>query len=163
MDYADLIPDFVRRTLANLDLVKRAAAAGDPSAFEVTQLWNSLLGLVVAPREKDVGSLPRTRLPELYAQGWPVITRGGALQDETLVGLVSAMRIAIAHFHVEFQADSEGVIQGVALWNVKTDEKGRPIPDGPHRWDGRLGVAELEKLARNIAGTYLMTFGRRAA
>jgi hypothetical protein len=53
MNYTDLIASFATRTLSNLDLVKHTASTGDPRAFEITQLWYSLLGLTVAPRERE--------------------------------------------------------------------------------------------------------------
>ena len=60
--FGDLITDFATRTLVNLDLVKDAAKETDNEAYDVTQLWNSLLGLVVAPREQDIEVFPRTKL-----------------------------------------------------------------------------------------------------
>jgi hypothetical protein len=163
MNYPDLITDFAKRTLANLDLVKRAADQGRPDAYEVTQLWNSLLGLIVAPRERDVRRLPKTQLAQLHAAGWPAITTAGELQSETLRGLVGTLRNAVAHFNVEFHANAGGEIQQVSLWNEATDDMGRPLPDQPHRWDGRLDVDQLEQLARKIASTYVDDLGTRAA
>lgn len=158
MNYTDLITNFATRTLANLDLVQRTAHAGDPGAFEVTQLWNSLLGLIVAPRERDVMGLPDTSLGQLHADGWPDITTAGKLESEDLRGLVSTLRHAVAHFNVEFHANGEGEIQEVSLWNA-----GRGSTDRPHRWDGRLSVDELERLARMIARTYIDNLGTRPA
>ncbi len=163
MNYQDLITDFAKRTLANLDLVQRAADEGRPDAYEVTQLWNSLLGLIVAPRERDVRRLPKTQLAQLYAIGWPVITTAGKLESETLRGLVGTLRHAIAHFNVEFHANGDGEIQQVSLWNELTDDEGHPLPDHPHRWDGRLDIAQLEQLARKIVATYVHDLGTRAA
>jgi hypothetical protein len=163
MKYEDLITDFAKRTLANLDLVKRAAIEGHPDAYEVTQLWNSLLGLIVLPRERDVRRLPRIRLAQLHAGGWPVMTTAGELQSEDLRGLVGTLRNAVAHFNVKFHANGHGEIQRVSLWNEVTDDKGHALPDHPHRWDGQLDIYQLEQLARKIAATYVDGLGTRAA
>jgi hypothetical protein len=163
MEYSDLITDFAERTLDNLDLVKRAVADGDPDAYEVTQLWNSLLGLIVAPREMDVRRLPRIRLTELHAAGWPNVTTAGKLESETLRGLVGNLRNAVAHFNVKFHVDEDREIRAVSLWNDTIDDEGRPLPDQPHRWDGYLDMDQLEQLARKIAATYVDNFGNRAA
>lgn len=162
MNYPDLITDFAKRTLANLDLVKRAADEGRADTYEVTQLWNSLLGLIVAPRERDMKILPKIPLAQLHAVGWPVITTAGELQSETLRGLVGTLRNAVAHFNVEFHADRGGEIQYVSLWNEATD-KGRPLPGRPHSWDGRIDIDQLEQLARKIASTYVDDLRTRAA
>jgi HEPN pEK499 p136 len=163
MNYKDFVADFAKRTLANLDLVKGAAQEGRPDAFEVTQLWNSLLGLIVAPHERDVRQLPKIRLAELHALGWPTITTAGTLQSETLRGLVGTLRNAVAHFNVEFHPNSRGEIHHVSLWNAQLDEKGHPSADLPHRWDGRLDIDQLDQLARRIAATYIDELGSRAA
>jgi hypothetical protein len=160
MNYTDLITNFATRTLANLDLVKRAADAGDPGAFEITQLWNSLLGLIVAPRERDLTRLPETPVEQLHAEGWPDITVAGKLESEDLRGLVSTLRHAVAHFNVEFHANGDGEIQEVSLWNAGP---GSAASGRPHRWDGRLTVDELERLARMIARTYIDNLGTRPA
>jgi HEPN pEK499 p136 len=154
MNYSDLVTDFAKRTLANLDIVKRAVEAGNPEAYEVTQLWNSLLGLIVAPRELDVQRLPSLTLAQLHALGWPDITTGGKLQKATLEGLVRSLRNAVAHFNVEFQANGNGEIHEVWLWNEEM-KGGRPVPNAPHVWDARLDIFQLEELGRKIAATYV--------
>ncbi|HEV3164125.1 MAG TPA: HEPN family nuclease [Isosphaeraceae bacterium] len=159
MDYRNLITDFATRTLANLDLINKAAEDGNADAYEVTQLWNSLLGLIVLPREQDVSRLPKIKIAQLYAAGWPNITTAGKLESETLRGLVGNLRNAVAHFNVRFDANPDGEIQEVYLWNELMDEDGHPLPDHPHRWDGRLDVFQLERLAREIAATYLKDLG----
>lgn len=58
MEYTNFIVDFARRTLLNLDYMQAQADRGVEDVYPVTQLWNSLLGLVVLPRELDVNSLP---------------------------------------------------------------------------------------------------------
>jgi len=51
--YGNLIRDFAERTIQNLNFIQAQASAADPDAYEVTQLWNSLLGLIVLPQELD--------------------------------------------------------------------------------------------------------------
>lgn len=150
MNYSDLLSDFAKRTLSNLNLVKRAADAGKPEAFEVTQLWNSLLGLIVAPRERDLDRLPDTKITELD------IAIPGKPTDDTLRGVVKALRNAVAHFNVEFQANGGGEIDKVWLWNAQTR-------GGPHTWDAHLDIDQLEQLGRKIAATYIKNRSTRDA
>lgn len=80
MEFRDpLLPDFARRTLANLQLIedhdRREGQIGVPeeerSAFPVSALVNSLLGLIVFPKEEYAARLPNPTLDELIADGWP--------------------------------------------------------------------------------------------
>lgn len=161
--YADLIVDFAERTLANLDLIEQAVREGNSEAYDVTQLWNSLLGLIVAPRELDIEVFPETRMSELHALGWPLITTGGKLEPDTLRGLVTALRNAVAHFNVEFHGNGEGEIISVSLWNDATDEWNHPVPYAPRQWQSSLNIRDLEDLARKIAAMYIEQPGIWAA
>ena len=51
--YEDVIADFAKRTEANLQTIRRLAKEGGATpAFEVTQLVNSMLGLLVFPQQR---------------------------------------------------------------------------------------------------------------
>ena len=75
----DVLADFARRTLENLDHIRRLEeeqkASGVSleflSAFPTTQQVNSLLGLVVFPKEGYKKHIPTKTLAELVAEGWP--------------------------------------------------------------------------------------------
>ena len=69
MLYSDIITDFAYRTLRNLDSIQSQARDGDDGVYPVTQLWNSLLGLIVLPREVDLERIPRTGMSELWSEG----------------------------------------------------------------------------------------------
>jgi hypothetical protein len=68
------VSDFAKRTLINLDHIKRHELAGDEEAYFVTQLWNSLAGLIVLPREVELDRIQAIPMFELIAEGWPDIT-----------------------------------------------------------------------------------------
>lgn len=70
MEYKYFIADFTSRTRRNLEYLDNQYEQG-ASVYPVTQLWNSLLGLVVLPREREFESIERTPMVELWAQGWP--------------------------------------------------------------------------------------------
>jgi hypothetical protein len=85
MEYKDVLADFARRTLENLSLIRGLEQgqreAGVPlerlAVFPVTQQVNSLLGLVVFPKEGYSDHIPHKTLEQLVADGWlsPEITR----------------------------------------------------------------------------------------
>ena len=53
MIYQDVIRDFAERTRANLRAIERLGTEG-VEAYETTQLLNSMLGLLVFPREEFI-------------------------------------------------------------------------------------------------------------
>ena len=82
--HEQFIIDFAKRTRANLEFIEAAEKDGQ-SVFEVTQLANSLLGLLIFPKERYMDSIPNTPLAELVSNGWPDIkTTYGQLQQDTL-------------------------------------------------------------------------------
>lgn len=159
MEYTDLIADFARRTIRNLDHVQEEERRGAANVFPVTQLWNSLLGLIVLPRERDMRRIPRTPMVQLWSNGWPRFTTSGQ-EHETVHDLVTGLRNAVAHFNVEFIAGSDREIRVVKDWNQKFIG-GRPTLE--RRWEGQISTDELDRLARLIADLYLERFASSAA
>jgi hypothetical protein len=155
MEYSpEFISDFARRTLHNLDRIKQAEDEGEMNVYPVTQLWNSLLGLIVLPRERDQTRIPETPIVDLWADGWPLITeRKGA--SGTLRGLVTNMRHAVAHGNVEFEPNERREIASLTLWNFSG---GRPGPPESRKWEGVISVSDLDQLAYLIANTYAEAF-----
>lgn len=137
--------DFARRTLLNLEHVQEEAASGNGRVYPVTQLWNSLLGLIVLPRERDMNRIPDTALSNLRSEGWPQITTTGGGGHKSLREVVRALRNAITHFNVEFSAGPDREILTVTVWTQEV-RNGRPVPDS-RGWEGRISVSELEDLA----------------
>ena len=138
MNYHEaVIVDFARRTRANLDFVEAAKGRGE-NVFEVTQLANSLLGLLVFPQQRYMNSIPDTPLAELVNQGWPKIqTTSGALPEENLHQLLRMLRNSIAPCNVEFMAESEGLITGIKVWNTKSGKK---------TWQAELSLDDLRTI-----------------
>lgn len=96
---------FALRTRKNLKRIDDAYAAHD-DVHPVTQLVNSLLGLVVIPRERHlVSQLGKMDLEVLVASGWPKWTFEFGSCD-TLEDLMRRLRNSIAHGHFEFSSES---------------------------------------------------------
>lgn len=156
--YNELITDFADRTKRNLDFVQKRVRDGDEGLYDVTQLWNSLLGLIVLPLETDQKNgnrrIPTTPMTELGSQGWPRLTKNGD-DNESLHDLVWHLRHAVAHANVEFVPRSDGQIISVKMWNESRS--------GERKWSGQATVEELERFVRLIADLYQVTFAKRAA
>jgi len=141
MMYEDVVAEFAWRTHENLHAIELAAGQG-PGVFETTQLINSMLGLLVFPREEFVDRIPRTPLADLRKQGWPLPrVRPGFAQARDLAELVRYLRNAISHFNIEFQGDSQNRISGIRVWNMRRRDK---------TWEADLRLDELRGIAERF-------------
>ena len=141
MMYEDVVADFAWRTQQNLRAIETAEQNG-ACVFETTQLINSMLGLLVFPREEFVDRIPKTPLSQLRSEGWPVPrVRPGFAQASDLAELVRYLRNAISHFNLKFQRDSQSRISGVRVWNTRCGEK---------TWEADLQLDELRGIAEHF-------------
>ena len=138
MDYqSEYIIDFAKRTRQHLERIEQLQRSGEP-VFEVTQLVNSLLGLLVFPQQTYFNHIPETPLSELHEQGWPQITSvEGCLPEDNLKQLMRMLRNSIAHCNVEFFADTRRDLAGVTVWNVN---------NGRTTWKAKLTLQALRDL-----------------
>ena len=143
MNYESVIRDFAERTRKNLRTIEDLQAKGG-EAYEVTQLVNSMLGLLVFPRERFLDQIPQTSLSDLEADGWPVPKVVGDFpQARDLRELIRYLRNAIAHFNIEFIGEK---IQSVRVWNTK---------DKRTTWKAEIGLKELRAIAERFTDLLL--------
>jgi hypothetical protein len=138
MEYHEqFIIDFAKRTRANLEYIEQAEVRGD-QVFQVTQLVNSLLGLLVFPRERYLQEIPPLTMQELANRGWPEITTiRGALREDNLRGLTQMLRNSIAHCNVEFVSGSDSQITGLKVWNTNHGRK---------TWEAEMQISQLRSI-----------------
>lgn len=148
MMYEDVIRDFAERTRSNLRTIERLQGEGG-EVYEATQLVNSMLGLLVFPREEFIRRVPRTPLDQLKEEGWPVprVTPGFD-QVSDLRELIRYLRNAIAHFNIEFIRDGRNEIRMLRVWNFDP-RRGRKT------WEAELGLAELRGIADRFTGVVI--------
>lgn len=111
--------EFARRTLKNLQHIERARQFSR-DVHVVTQLTNSLLGLVIFPWENEIISpLIGWPLEDLTKKGWPAwkIERDPTKAPKkhncapTLDDLVNHIRNAAAHRHLKYSSDSSDLLK----------------------------------------------------
>ncbi|MFA5872347.1 MAG: HEPN family nuclease [Anaerolineales bacterium] len=138
MNYSNgnLLLDYARRTQKNLEFLENAVRQEpEKEIFEVTQLINSLLGLLVFPFERMRNQIPSKPLQDLEAEGWVVPEVVGDFpQVDNLRELIRYLRNAVAHFNIEFIADKNNQISGVYVWNTYHNEK---------TWKAEMTIAGL--------------------
>ena len=131
-----------RRTMTNLDFVKevfdRSPDKETAPVHIVTQIVNSLLGLLILPYEKQWALYKdEAKLEELYAAGWPewnlLLPKPG--EPETLGKLAWHLRNAAAHGDYSFSSDSRDPLEVILTvkgqaspWRHQLDrqDQGRP-------------------------------------
>jgi hypothetical protein len=147
MEYKNLVADFAERTLKNLETL-RDVQQTEPQRelFEVTQLVNSMLGLLVFPQQRYVNEIPEVTLTELEAKGWLLPkTVSGFKVPKNLRELFRFLRHSIAHCNVEFIPDRDQQISGIRLWNYEGGRK-----ENGKNWEAELSINQLERLTRRF-------------
>jgi hypothetical protein len=139
MEPEDLVRELAKRTQINLDLVTRAERQGS-EAFPTTQLMNSLLALLVVPRQHL--AIPKTRLSELIAAGWR-LPRDSIGRRENLKQLVDYLRHAVCHGNIRF-INEDREITGIIFWN-------KPSDNAPVDWQASLTMEDLQDFVRRFA------------
>ena len=141
MMYEDIIADFAKRTEANLQTIRRLAReAGATPAFEVTQLVNSMLGLLVFPQQRYIDRIPEIPIAELASKGWPIPeVVGDYPQAPNLRQLVRMLRNAIAHCNLKFVPGVGNEIESLTVWNTEPRT-------GKVTWKARLTVENLDQI-----------------
>lgn len=151
MDYQNLVQDFAKRTRRNLDVIQQQRGQGQ-EVYEVTQLINSMLGLLVLPKEHYYQSIPKTPLAQLRQEGWPEsVLSGDCDPPQHLRDLIRLLRNSIAHFNIEF-TESDGQIDGVVLSNRR---------DNKTTWKAKLSLDELVKITNRFVDLILNQGGQQ--
>lgn len=99
-----VVKDFARRTLANLHFIE--ANKKQPDVYEVTQLINSMLGLLVFPKEEfwdTISPIPLSDIPSIQK----MVIRRDTYKDpcNDLKTLIRHIRNSLSHFRIEFRND----------------------------------------------------------
>jgi hypothetical protein len=148
--YEDVIADFASRTEVNLRTIRCLAREGHVTqAFEVTQLVNSMLGLLVFPQQRYIDRIPEMPIAELAGNGWPIPeVVGDYPQVPNLRQLVRMLRNAVAHCNLEFEPGVGDEIEALTVWNTEPRT-------GKVTWKARLTVADLDAITTRFVALLL--------
>jgi hypothetical protein len=145
MEYGNLIRDFAQRTRENLKALRALQESQpDREVYDVTQLINSMLGLLVFPQQRYMNGIPAIPLEELAREGWPIPkVVGDYPQVQDLKQMIRYLRNAISHCNLEFVSDEEHQICGLVVWN--TDPRTESTT-----WKAELTVKDIEKITHRF-------------
>ncbi len=152
-----------QRTLKNLNFIKGAYAKGETEVHVVTQILNSLLGLLVFPVEKErefreplklvtLSNPPDFRFVRQVLPTFPllpsltVVTFGDC---RNLSKFFTRLRNSVSHKNFTFSGDPDSRCLSTVVLTFK-DRKFDRKKDAPFDWEVTINVEDLEKLIRYI-------------
>lgn len=155
------IEGFAERTRKNLRFIV-AAYNGGQDVHTVTQLINSLLGLVVYPYEfYDLGRFDTLPLATVYPDQcpWDFSPIEGIVEQAFAVpvsfgALLRHVRNGIAHRHIHFGSTSRDLRDvDVVLWDQrpKWDKGGKLEGYRPAHWCAKINAFDLEQFTEMLA------------
>lgn len=152
----DPVIDLVDRTLTNLQLIDEMSIQRSPGRrpFEVTQLVNSLLSLLVVPRELGtVDFVGKASVgPHVYPDGIRAWHQGPVRFDLTgfdmqppvnLRKLLGGLRNSVAHANFQYVSDARDVITAIEF--MSTSNTKVPL------WSATFEIAELRMFLVNLS------------
>jgi HEPN pEK499 p136 len=147
MGTKNYVKDLIDRTLCNLRFIEKSSKNKDNNVYEVTQLVNSLLILIILPKEfvdkNKIGDIRGKKLKELIELGYPgeFIAKFSDLGD-----LLEKMRHSIAH--VDFKIKNENkLMSSVNFLNHDPAQKMKKT------LDVTISIEDLRLLVEKIAET----------
>jgi hypothetical protein len=141
-----VICSIIKRTLFNLEFIEKHKT--QYGLFEVTQLLNSIAGVLVYPKESLIECVEKSNLTD---EECPV--RGisqpkvlyGKLNSDTVHGLIHYLRNGFAHFNTDFEYEDKQ-IKGVYVWNKE---------HGKTNWVAYMSISTLRHLIEDISNLFL--------
>ncbi len=133
MSNFDLEDEFIARTQKNLKAIECLKQKGG-EVYEVTQLLNSMLGLLIFPKEKLYKKIQPKNWDMMVKEGWP-LPSGDNAKVSDLEELIRKMRNAVAHINIELVNDGNEII-GIRFSSYH--RKGQ-------NWTGVYDIASLRK------------------
>ena len=141
-NYTDFVKDFAERSRLNLEGLEANERRGG-EIYEVTQLINSLLGMLVFIHEDEL--LPNTRLDGI--PGFPNVKPIVGKRKTKLSDLVETLRNAVCHRQIEQAATGDGrTITGFSFWTTRSRGK-KPRPT---IWKAKYSLAEIRCIANHL-------------
>lgn len=139
-----IVQQFAERTMKHLEFIESHKQTQKTDINEVTQLVNSLLGLIVFPKERFSNRLPKTPLADLINEGWPNLNFTLDLTNcKTLPHLIEHLRHGVSHSNIRFLGNEQNGIVGIVLWNCDPKTKKK-------LWEVRMSTGDLREFVRKF-------------
>jgi hypothetical protein len=150
--YSNLHHDFAKRTKANLEFIDNAYNSGTPNVYNVTQLINSLLGMVIFLKEGDF--VPAIPLSDLCDMGEIEVIRDDNKSCANLKNFMCRFRNAIAHCRIQ----DFGTPQDIHGFIMHDQRRGH-VPD----WEIRITTQGIRSIAIGLVNYVIRNSPNQAA
>ena len=139
------VEGIIERTRTNLELIE-STYTSRTEGHVVTQLANSLLGIVVYPWEhQGLDHLKSREMSEIGLEGWPdQIMELGKDKTNTVGEFVKHMRNAVAHGRITFSSDDR------ELTEVTITFEDRKKKSAPPYWRARINAKQLRQFCNRL-------------
>ncbi len=132
----ELEDEFIARTQKNLIAIECLKDKGG-EVYEVTQLLNSMLGLLIFPRERFYKKIQPKSWDEMVEEGWP-LPSGDNARVSDLEQLIRNMRNAVAHCNFKVMTEHDE-ISSIEFKSFRDRQRKRLL------WTGVYDVASFRK------------------
>ena len=138
--FTDLERDLCKRTKSNMDYIMRAKQEKQ-EVFETTQIFNSLLGIIVNIHQNSIYSekFESIKIKTIKSE-WKIPD----VPDIFLSDFLKHLRNAIAHMNVEFDDKQTGEIKRLILQN-KDDDHSNTIT-----WECKFPIKYVETFLHRL-------------
>ena len=136
MSNFDLEDEFIARTQKNLIAIECLKEKG-VEVYEVTQLLNSMLGLLIFPRARFFEKIQDKSWDLMDKEGWP-LPSGDNARVSDLEQLIRNMRNAVAHCNFKVMTEHDE-ISSIEFKSFRDRQRKRLL------WTGVYDVASFRK------------------
>ena len=106
----DYVQEYIVRTKTNYSFINRVVGSKKDrrhGPFEVTELINSMVGLLIIPKERYLNQVTDNLIDQGLLGKMIQCIQKDDYSDSTLKGIVKHMRNAVAHDRIEFHAEKQ--------------------------------------------------------
>ena len=135
--------DFFDRTLRNLERVEECNVVDEKSFFEVTQLINSCLGVIVFPSESKAHLWEDLPAEELIKDLLSPRILYGKQEFKNGAVLIKLLRNSIAHNNLYFENRNNSIV-GLYAWNLPGPKAHKPD------WVIYISIEDLRTLLKRF-------------
>lgn len=141
MQSRNTLVEFMHRTERNLRTADKIAERDPHGFFEVTQLVNSVIGMLIFPAEEALNSLSKGAQSKAVANAHPRILHGDPELFAEIGPALRKLRNSFAHFNIEFE-NQNNQISGLYAWSYPDPKASEP------EWVAYISVEDLRALLK---------------
>lgn len=137
------VQQLIRRTKKNLDAIDKLHSNGDETVYEVTQLVNSCLAVIVHVHESKITKSKDFDLPPVKPNSWPDLspTKNSLSNPLRWSEQMRLLRNGIAHGNIKFHPENSGKeITHIEIENKLNGDNGKMT------WGAMISVNQMRQM-----------------